>query len=76
MGTTNSRMFGVLRNGWEVKIMSKHNDCNCNHHEPENRYYFFDSSNSDVRFTQRDGRILGIILLCYAAATFIFAVMK
>ena len=55
----------------------KKNDCNCNcNHEPEYRYYFFDSSPTDVKFTQRDGRIGGIQLLILAIMMLIWLVTR
>lgn len=55
--------------------MSKHNDCNC-HHEPEYRYYYFGGSDDNVRFTQRDGRILGTMLLTLAIALLLFVATR
>ena len=55
----------------------KKNDCNCNHNnEPDRYYYFFDSTPSNTKFTQHDGRVGGIQLLVLAIMMLIYLITK
>ena len=55
--------------------MKDNKNCNCNH-EPDRYYYFFDSTPTNTKFTQHDGRVGGIQLLIFSIIMLIFMIMK